>query len=185
MALIGYARVSTVNQDLDGQLEKLKSVGCERIYSGKHSGASDTNKEKLEELLQYVREDDIVVVTKLDRLGRSLTQVLNTIQKIQDKGANLKALDQNIDTSDDNPIAVAMVQLLGVFAELERNFIVTRTQEGRAASGNKGGRPSILTEDQREQMKKEFNAGLSKSKLADKYGVSRATVMRTVDPKQS
>lgn len=81
-----------------------------------------------------------MVITKLDRLGRGLSQVLNTIELLKQKGARLRALDQNLDTSDDAPLSQAMVQLLGMFAELERNFIAMRTQEGKIASGRFGGR---------------------------------------------
>lgn len=181
MALIGYARVSTLGQDLDYQLDRLRSVGCEKIFSSKHSGKADANKKQLSELLSYVREGDTVIVTKLDRLGRSLSQVLGTIELLAGKGIYLKAIDQNLDTSDDSPIAKAMVQLLGMFSELERNFIVTRTQEGKVASGNYGGRPFKLTVEQREQIVKEFRAGKSKSQLANIYGVSRATILRIVE----
>lgn len=180
MALIGYARVSTVGQDLDYQLDRLRSVGCEKIFSSKHSGKADENKKQLSELLSYVREGDTVIVTKLDRLGRSLSQVLGTIELLAGKGIYLKAIDQNLDTSDDSPIAKAMVQLLGMFSELERNFIVTRTKEGKIASGNYGGRPFKLTVEQREKIVKEFRAGKSKSQLANSYGISRATVLRIV-----
>ena len=181
MALIGYARVSTLGQDLDYQLDRLRSVGCEKIFSSKHSGKADANKKQLSELLSYVREGDTVIVTKLDRLGRSLSQVLGTIELLAGKGIYLKAIDQNLDTSDDSPIAKAMVQLLGMFSELERNFIVTRTQEGKVTSGNYGGRPFKLTVEQREQIVKEFRAGKSKSQLANIYDVSRATILRIVE----
>ncbi|WP_027874180.1 recombinase family protein [Spongiibacter marinus] len=180
MALIGYARVSTVGQDLDYQLDRLRSVGCEKIFSSKHSGKADANKKQLSELLSYVREGDTVIVTKLDRLGRSLSQVLGTIELLAGKGIYLKAIDQNLDTSDDSPIAKAMVQLLGMFSELERNFIITRTQEGKAASGNYGGRPTKLDKTSREEVVTKFSAGLSKSQLAKEYGVSRATIMRII-----
>ena len=106
---------------------------------------------------------------------------MNTIEVLASKGVFLRAVDQNLDTSDDSPIAKAMVQLLGMFSELERNFIVTRTQEGRIASGNYGGRPFKLTVEQREQIVKEFRAGKSKSQLANSYGVSRATILRIVE----
>jgi DNA invertase Pin-like site-specific DNA recombinase len=109
MALIGYARVSTVGQDLAVQMERLTKEGCSKIFASKHSGKSGTNKEKLAELLDYVREADTVVITKLDRLGRSLTQVLNTIELLKQKGVCLRALDQNLDTSDDAPLSQAMV----------------------------------------------------------------------------
>ena len=175
MSLIGFARVSTTEQSLEDQVSKLNSAGCIKIFQGKHSGKAASNEGLLEELLEYVREGDTVVVTKLDRLGRSLKQVLSVLEQLKQRGVGFKALDQGIDTSKkDDPIAVAMIQLLGMFAELERNFIVTRTREGKEASGNFGGRPSKLTQEERESIRisKDNN-----STLARRYNVSRATVI--------
>lgn len=180
MTLIGYARVSSQNQDLRYQLDKLKEAGCKKVFSGKHSGKADTNKEQLEALIDYVREGDVVLVTKLDRFGRSLSQVLNALDRLTEKGVALKALDQPIDTSASDPMSKAMVHLLGMFAEMERNFIATRTTEGRIKSGRLGGRPKSLTEEQRSVLVKEFHNGSSKASLAIKFGVSRATVMRYI-----
>lgn len=173
---IGYARVSTAEQDLEVQHEKLREAGCKRIFGGKHSGRADTNKDALAELLSYVRDGDTVVVTKLDRLGRSLSQVLNALDELTSMGVRFKALDQNIDTANNDPMSKAMVQLLGMFAEMERNFIVSRTTEGKRASGNYGGRPSKLSEEQREEIKKALKEGVPKTMLSKDYGVSRGTI---------
>lgn len=180
LSLIGYARVSSIGQDLEYQVARLQEIGCERIFASKHSGTPEANKAKLDELLDYVREGDTVVITKLDRLGRSLSQVLATIDALGAKGVYLRAVDQNLDTSDDSPISRAMVQLLGMFSELERNFIVTRTQEGKTASGNYGGRPAKRDEEARKEVIREANKGTSNSELSRRYRVSRATIMRIV-----
>jgi DNA invertase Pin-like site-specific DNA recombinase len=177
MSLIGFARVSTKQQDLTIQLEKLASYGCTKIFQGKHSGKADSNKQALEELLNYAREGDTVVVTKLDRLGRSLSQVLNTIDSFNSGGVKLVAIDQPIDTSSNDPMSKAMVQLLGMFAEMERNFIVSRTSEGKAQSGNYGGRKPKLTEEQRLEVKAKLSQGISKVALSKEYNVSRATIL--------
>lgn len=177
MSLIGFARVSTKQQDLTIQLEKLSAHGCTKIFQGKHSGKADTNKQALEELLNYAREGDTVVVTKLDRLGRSLSQVLNTLDSFNNRGVKLLALDQPVDTSRDDPMSKAMVQLLGMFAEMERNFIVSRTSEGKAQSGNYGGRKPKLTEAQRLEVKAKLSQGVSKVALSKEYDVSRATIL--------
>ncbi|OBT02696.1 resolvase [Vibrio cyclitrophicus] len=177
MALIGFARVSTQQQDLTAQIKKLEASGCSKIFKGKHSGKADTNKEALGQLLEYVREGDTVVVTKIDRLGRSLSQVLNTLDYLEQRGIKLLAIDQAVDTSKDDPMSKAMVQLLGMFAEMERNFIVSRTSEGKALSGNYGGRPFKLTEEQRREIKIKLTGGTSKVKLSKEYGVSRATIL--------
>ncbi|HHX8536173.1 TPA: recombinase family protein [Vibrio alginolyticus] len=185
MALIGFARVSTQQQDLTTQLEKLDSFGCSKIFKGKHSGKADTNKKALEQLLAYVREGDTVVVTKMDRLGRSLSQVLNTLDNLEQRGVKLVAIDQGVDTSKDDPMSKAMVQLLGMFAEMERNFIVSRTSEGKAQSGNYGGRPSKLTPEQREEVKAKLAEGCSKLALSKEYGVSRATILNIANEQTS
>jgi DNA invertase Pin-like site-specific DNA recombinase len=85
MAKIGFARVSTIEQDLTLQLKALKTEGCEEIFHGKQSGVSDENKAKLAELIRYIRKDDVVVVTKLDRIGRSLKAILSAIDAIHEK----------------------------------------------------------------------------------------------------
>ena len=179
--LIGYARVSTQDQSLEHQIEALKEAGCTKVFSGKHGGVSKTNEDALAQLTDYVRDGDTVVVTKLDRLGRSLRQVLQTIETLRAKGASLKALEQPVDTSKDDAFSNAMLQLLGVFAEMERTFIVERTQAGRQASGKLGGRPPKLDATARDAVKAKFAAGASKNALSQEYGVSRLTIKRIVE----
>ena len=119
MALIGYARVSSIRQNLDEQLEALKKYGCEKIFAGKHSGKAKDNKEQLDKMLDYVREGDTVVVTKIDRLGRSLSQVLNVLEEFRKDGIGFVAIQQGIDTTKKNDaLSMAMIHLLGLFAEL-------------------------------------------------------------------
>ena len=130
----------------------LEEYGCKKIFSGKHSGKSQKNEEQLNELLDYIREGDVVVVTKLDRLRRSLSQCLNVLEKFKKQNVGFVAIHQGIDTRmQDNPMGMALIQLLGIFAELERNFIIERTQEGKRvklAAGKQnalGGRPRKVT----------------------------------------
>lgn len=177
MSLIGFARVSSVSQDLTSQKESLKAYGCEKVFAGKHSGKAESNKEALLKLLDYAREGDTVVVTKIDRFGRSLSQVLSTIDTLNDRGINLVAIEQKIDTSNNDPMSNAMVQLLGMFAEMERSFIITRTQEGKKASGNYGGRKPKLTAEQCTEIKSKLKTGVSKVKLSEEYRVSRSTIL--------
>ena len=197
MAKIGYARVSTVKQDLSEQITALKKFGCEKIFSGKFSGKYEDedlettlarikqNKVQLDKMLNYVREGDIVVVTKIDRLGRSLIQCLKTLDYFKQNKIGFVALDQGIDTTKrKDPMAMAMIHLLGLFAELERNFIVERTQGGKLAkieSGDLkaiGGRPKKLSEKAEEKLVKDILKGGSINELAKKYEVSRATISR-------
>ena len=184
MQLIGFARVSTNSQDLANQLKMLEDFGCSKVFNGKQSGTSKENEIKLKELVDYVREGDTVVVTKLDRLGRSLKSILETIQQITDKRATLKTLDGAIDTTNSSPFAQAQLNLIGTFAQLERDLIVQRTTEGRDAAKNKGvkfGRKSVLTEEQRQSIKKKLSKGATVYALAKEYEVSRQTIMRVRD----
>lgn len=178
MALIGFARVSTIHQDLTLQVERLTEYGCEKVFQGKHSGKEESNKQALVSLIDYVRSGDTVVVTKLDRLGRSLSQVLNFLDTLTDKQVSFVAIEQGIDTSNEkDPLSKAMVQLLGMFAELERNFIISRTSEGKAASGNYGGRKPKLSLEQKREVVCKLSQGVSKKSLSKEYGVSRATIL--------
>lgn len=179
MALIGFARVSSLEQDLTEQIKALEKAGCKKIFQGKNSGKKESNAERLAELQGYVRDGDVVVVTKLDRLGRSVSQVLAVLDDFKERGIGFKTLDGAVDTTKlKDPIAMAMVQLLSIFAELERNFIVTRTMEGKRAKGMLQGRPEALNAEQYKQFAKDVKAGASLSELQKKYSIGRATVSR-------
>lgn len=175
MAKIGYGRVSTQQQDLKEQLDALKAFGCQKIFAGKHSGKAKENQEQLDEMLSYVREGDQVVVTKLDRLGRSLSQCLKVLDIFKEKNIGLIALNQSIDTTKrTDPMTTAMIHLLGLFAELERNFIVERTQGGKAVKIAKGdtnaigGRPKKLSEKSVKSLIKDLYNGISINNAAVK-----------------
>ncbi|GHE92730.1 recombinase family protein [Thalassotalea profundi] len=180
---VGFARVSTNEQDLEVQLSKLSDFGCEKVFKGKQSGTSIKNDEKLKELIDFIREGDEVIVTRLDRLGRSLKTILDSIDNIHRKGACLNIIDGSLNTSNDNPFSNAMINLCGVFAQLERDLIKARTAEGRAEAKAKGkhlGRMPALKDQQAREL---FNAklnGESISSLARKFKVSRPTVHRTI-----
>lgn len=181
---VGFARVSTREQELDLQLKQLKDFGCEKLFHGKHSGVSIKNDEKLKEMVDFIREGDEVVVCRLDRLGRSLKTILDTIDNIHHKKASLNIIDGSLNTSNNNPFSTAMINLCGVFAQLERDLIKTRTAEGRAeakAQGRHLGRIPALTEKQAQELFKAKINGESISALARKYSVSRATVHRTIE----
>ena len=195
MAKIGYARVSTTKQDLSEQITALKKFGCEKIFSGKFSGKDEDletiltrvkqNKVQLDKMLNYVREGDIVVVTRLDRLGRSLIQCLRTLEYFKQNKIGFIALDQGIDTTKNkDPISMAMIHLLGLFAELERSFIIERTKGGKLAKIKAGhlkaigGRPPKVTEKIRSKIYKDFSEGMSIREAVEKYALSKATIAR-------
>lgn len=184
MALIGFARVSTREQDLQTQLNRLTAAGCKKIFQGKNSGKKESNSARLAELLAYAREEDVVIVTSLDRLGRSLKQILEVLEHFDKNNIGFKTLDGAIDTTNRNsPFSQAMTQILGALAELERKLIVMRTQEGKAAKGEaaKGGRPSRfekMSEAEQKQFKADIAAGKSISQLAKKYDIHQSTAIR-------
>ncbi len=181
---VGFARVSTKEQELDLQLKQLNDFGCEKIFHGKNSGVSVKNDEKLKEMIDFIRENDEVVVCRLDRLGRSLKSILDTIDSIHNKKSTLNIIDGSLNTSNDNPFSTAMINLCGVFAQLERDLIKSRTAEGREAAKAQGrhlGRMPALSQKDSADLAKAKNNGESISGLARKYNVSRATVHRTIE----
>jgi len=143
--LIGYSRISTDKQTLDSQLDELKKAGCKKIFTDTISG-SKKEREGLTEMLDYARAGDIIVVYRLDRLGRSLKDLIHLMTKFDKKKLGFKSLTESIDTT--TPIGKLVFQISGAFAEFERNIIRQRTQIGLKAArarGNLGGRPTIIT----------------------------------------
>lgn len=152
MVKVGYARVSTLGQDLKVQQKKLKEYGCKRIYAEKKSGKETKNRLELEQLINDISSDnndiDTVVVTKIDRLARSISDLKATIEQINAKGVTVVFLDNGLqfDGKNDNPMSKLMLNMLGSFAEFERDLIISRTKEGKelAKENNKNyreGRP--------------------------------------------
>ncbi|MEL0603809.1 recombinase family protein [Pseudoalteromonas undina] len=185
MALIGYARVSTQEQDLESQVDALEEYGCQKIFSGKQSGNSLDNVKKLEDLLDYIREGDVVCVTKLDRLGRSLKGIMTAIDNIHSKGAALTTLDGVINSADDSPFGKAILHVIAVFAELNKSLIIKNTAEGREraiAQGRHMGRPKTISDSDREKIRKLVQTKQkSQNQLSKDYGVSRTTIKRIVE----
>lgn len=180
---IGYARVSTQEQDLQSQLDQLSAAGCERIFHGKHSGAKGENQKQLDKLVEYVREGDTVLVTKLDRLGRSMKMILAALEQLEDKGVAVRSLDGAVDTTNQSPTATAQRALIAVFAQLERDLIVSRTSEGREAAMGRGvkfGRKQKLTEKQQQDVRERHQRGESVRKLSAEYSVGRPTIDRVL-----
>lgn len=141
MAKIGYARVSTLDQSLDLQIDALEKAGCERIFSEKASGAKD-DRPKFKACLEYLRKDDVLVVYKLDRLGRTTKQLINLVEELKGQGIHFQAITNGIDTS--TPQGKFFFTIMAGFAEMERELIRERTNAGlesARARGRKGGRP--------------------------------------------
>ncbi len=145
--LVGYARVSTDDQNLDLQHDALKKAGCEQIYEDQLSGAR-AERPGLQQALAYARSGDTLVVWRLDRLSRSLKDLIDMVATLETKGIGLKSLQESIDTTVSSGKLV--FHIFGALAEFERNLIRERTQAGLAAArarGRKGGRPKSLNQD--------------------------------------
>lgn len=143
---LGYARVSTYEQNLDLQLDALKNEGCEHLFSDKVSGVK-AKKPNFNKLLEYARAGDTIVVWKLDRLGRSTVQLIELVEELKQRGVHLKSLQESIDTT--TAMGNMFFQLMCILAEHERNIIRERTQAGLAsarARGRNGGRPKGLSQ---------------------------------------
>ncbi|MEB4589515.1 recombinase family protein [Candidatus Thiothrix sp. Deng01] len=185
---IGYARVSTTGQDYETQLTKLQAEGCEKIFSEKQSGKSADNRAELQRALEFCRDGDVLVITKLDRLARSMGDLWAIVRNLESKGVGFKVLDQaGMDTT--TPTGKLMFNILGSIAEFERDLINARTAEGRQAAKAKGvkfGRKEKLTSEQVEALQADVKVGiLSMQAIGDKYGIARNSVYRLAGSKDT
>ncbi len=148
--LIGYARVSTIEQNISLQIDELKKVGCEKIFHDKVSGAK-AERPGLQEALNYARKGDSIVVWRLDRLGRSLKHLIETVGQLEEQGIGFRSLQESIDTTTSGGRLI--FHIFGALAEFERNLIRERTMAGLKAArarGRVGGRPRKLDEKKTE-----------------------------------
>lgn len=177
----GYARTSTKEQNPERQLHRLKGNGAEKIFQDIESG-SKRKRTELDRMLGQLREGDQVIVLTLDRLSRSLRDLLEIVEQIEQSGADLMAINENIDTS--SPSGKLMFHIFGVIAEFERDRIRERVREGIAsarAKGRVGGRPPALTEEQKRAVVSFcFVQKKSIAECARVFGVSRRTISRTL-----
>ena len=179
MTKIGYARVSTIDQDLDLQIAALKAAGCDPIRSEKVSGTSTVGRAELRNLLDFIRKDDVLVVTRIDRLARSIGDLAGIVRELEAKGAALRAIEQPIDTG--TAAGRAFLQMLGVFAEFETAIRRERQMEGIAAAKKAGvykGRPPSIKPNAIAALKAE---GLGASEIAKRLKIGRASVYRVLN----
>ena len=147
MVRIGYARVSTLEQEMALQLDALRAAGCERIFEDRASGAK-TDRSGLAQALAFVREGDVLVTWKLDRLARSLPHLIETVNQLEKSGAGLRSLTEAIDTT--TPDGRLIFHVFGALAQFERDLIRERTRAGLAAAaarGRRGGQKLVVTAD--------------------------------------
>lgn len=181
--LVGYARVSTGEQNLDMQLDALKKAGCEKVFSDELSGAK-SERPGLTEAFKFVRTGDTLVVWRLDRLGRSLRDLLTRVEELRQREIGFKSLHENIDTT--SPAGKLQFHIFSALAEFERDLIRERTMAGLRAArarGRKGGRKQQMTPD-----KIKVAASLMKDKsnsvkdICQTLHISRTTLYRYINP---
>mgnify|MGYP001380826761 FL=1 len=178
MAIYGYARVSTTDQDLTIQQEALEKAGCEIIRAEKVSGTSIQGRDELNTLLEFLRDGDELVVTRVDRLARSVLDLQTIVRDIKLKGVHLRATEQPIDTS--TPAGKCFLDMLGVFAEFETNLRRERQMEGIAKAKErgvyKGRKPSV----DKTQIIELHKSGMGATAITKELNISRATVYRAI-----
>lgn len=179
MTTIGYARVSTEDQDCAIQIAALEAAGCGVVRSEKRTGTTVEGRKELDTILEFLRPGDTLVVTRIDRLARSVLDLEQIVQAVKAKGASLRATEQPIDTS--TAAGTAFLQMLGVFAQFETAIRRERQAEGiakaKAAGVYKGRKPSVPVAE----VKAMLAAGASPSEIAKALNIGRASVYRVRD----
>jgi DNA invertase Pin-like site-specific DNA recombinase len=176
---IGYARVSTDDQHTENQIAMLKKAGCKRIFEETASGGR-WERPELQDCLKHLREGDVLVVWKLDRLSRSLSDLLRILEKVDKAGASFKSLTETLDTS--GPCGRLMMNMLGSFNQFEREIIKERTKLGleRARANGRigGGRYKLSATQQAEAMRMIRSGEKSQSEIAELFNLDRSTISR-------
>ena len=178
--LIGYARVSTHDQNLDLQKDALKSAGCEKFFVDEASGVAGA-RPGLHQAMDQLREGDVLVVWRLDRLGRSLRNLLDLVAQLEEKKVGFRSLQESMDTSSSG--GKLIFHVFGALAEFERNLIQDRTNAGLAAArarGRKGGRQRKLNEKQRKLAIRLYNEGNPVNEICQTMHISKPTLYRYV-----
>lgn len=181
MAIVGYARVSTVGQSLDVQIDKLTAFGCDNIYQEKVSGTT-ANRTELKSCLDYVRDGDVLVITKLDRLARSTLHLHKIVDGLNKKKVGFKVLDQSIDTTTKE--GRLMFAILASIAEFETELRKERQMEGiekAKANGVQFGRKSKLSSTQISELHQKRSKGVLIKDLMAEYNLSKASIYRLLN----
>ena len=181
--LVGYARTSTLDQTagLEAQERDLHKAGCDKVFTEQVSSVDVTARQKLAQALDYIRDGDTIVVTKLDRLARSVAHLHEILTVISKKGAALKILDMGIDTS--TPTGKLMLNIMGGVAEFERSIMLERQREGiakaKAQGKYKGRKPTAMAHA--DKVKQLHSEGMKPVQIAETVGISRASVYRCLE----
>ena len=178
VAVIGYARVSTTDQNPQLQLDALLEAGAKRVFTDYVSGAT-ASRPHLDACLDHLREGDVLTVWKLDRLGRNTQHVLAVVEDLTSRGIGFRSVTEGLHT--DGPMGKAMLTIMAAFAQLERDTMIERTRAGlaaAAANGRKGGRPRKVDDAGAAKARSLRDKGIAASDIAKMLGVSRATAYR-------
>lgn len=178
MTVIGYAWVSTIDQNLSLQKATLRAAGCKVVRAEKHSGATTASRKQLRAILEFLHNGDVLIVTRIDRLARSIDDLQNIVRTIKAKGASLKVTEQPIDTS--TAAGKSFLDMLGVFAEFETNLRKERQHEGIAkakAEGRYKGRPTSIDVSKVHELKAQ---GKGVTDIAKEMKIARASVYRAL-----
>jgi DNA invertase Pin-like site-specific DNA recombinase len=178
--LLGYARVSTDEQDLALQLDALNQAGCERVFTDKASGSAN-NRPGMEQLLSHLRPGDCLVVWKLDRLGRTVKGLVDMVTDLETKGIQFRSLTDGIDTS--TGAGRFFFHVMAALAQMERELIAERTKAGLAAAkarGKLGGRKPKMTDTKISAAKKLLQSGTPAKEVAENLGISIPTLYRWI-----
>ncbi|MHA7275545.1 recombinase family protein [Arthrobacter sp. Hz1] len=181
MAVIGYARVSTAEQNLDLQLTALREAGAVRTYADQGVSGTKTNRPELARAIDRLENGDQLIVWKLDRLGRNTRHVLEIIEQLRLRGVGFRSVTEGLDTT--GPMGTAMLTIMAAFAQLERDTIVERTHAGlaaAAANNRKGGRPRKVDQSMALRVQDLRSKGVPAADIGKMLGVSRATVYRHI-----
>jgi DNA invertase Pin-like site-specific DNA recombinase len=182
--MIGYARVSTPDQQLDLQIQNLKQVGCERIFTDQASGTK-TDRPSLVAALSHLRHGDVLVVWKLDRLGRSVKGLVDLVGDLEERGVAFRSLTDSIDTT--TPAGRFFFHVMASLAQMERELIAERTKAGLEVARNRGrvgGRKRLMTRSRIEAARKLLEGGLPPRDVAQNLGVSVPTLYRWLPASQ-
>ena len=179
MAVIGYARVSTTDQNSDLQMNALRDAGAVRVFNDHGVSGSTANRPGFDSCLDHLREGDVLTVWKLDRLGRNTQHVLAVVDQLTSGGIGFRSITEGLHT--EGPMGTAMLTIMAAFAQLERDTMIERTRAGlaaAAANGRKGGRPGKVDDADAAKARSLRDKGITAADIGKMLGVSRATVYR-------
>ena len=179
--IIGYARVSTQEQNLDRQLDNLKAAGCEKIYQEKMTGTK-ANRPELDRMKDVLRAGDTLVIDSFSRLSRSTKDLLDTVERLTAEGVNIVSLKEQLDTT--TATGKMMLTMLSALSQFERDLIAERTRDGLKAArarGRQGGRPKVGSDKVKAAALAAYDANtLTNREIAEQFGVSTATLSRWI-----